>query len=415
MPDAPGEFLFYTGGNVALRDETMSENSDAQGSKPSRLFAPDALRGLLMALMALDHASLFVAHKHPTGEMWGGPFPAYYDTLTFLTRWVTHLCAPGFFLLMGFGMVLLAHAYRQRGWSRWAITRHFLIRGAVLIVLKLLVVNRAWELAPGGWGIQLYIGVLFALGACMILGSLLLWLEPIYPQEGVRSTYLLGVTLVLVIGTELLVPDPSQWGTRLTLPRLLLLVPGGITGSGGRTVLWSYYPVLAWLKLVTFGMVFGCWLLENHKNAFSRAWKLGLAFLAAFVVLRYLGGFGNIRPRMGNTWVDFLNLVKYPPSIVFTLMTTGINLILLGLLGRVRQPEQQWLRPLTVLGQTPLFFYVVHLFLYAALGRLLTPQGTSIAAMYPYWLLGLAMLYPLCLWYGRFKARQPVGSIWRLF
>jgi len=392
----------------------MPANSNSQVGNPSRLFAPDALRGLLMALMALDHASLFVAHKHPQGEMWGGAFPAYSDTLAFLTRWVTHLCAPGFFFLMGVGMALLAHSYHQRGWSRWAITRHFLIRGAMLIALKLLVVNRAWELTPGGWGIQLYIGVLFALGACMILGSLLL--GTLYPLLGVwlKPTFLL-LTLVLMIGTELLVPGPSQWGARLGLLRLLLWVPGGIFGAQGQTVLWSYYPVLPWLKLVTFGMVLGFWLAKNRENALSRAWKLGLAFLAAFVVLRCLNGFGNIRPRMGSTWIDFLNVVKYPPSIVFTLMTMGINLLLLALLGRARERAQKWLRPLLVFGQTPLFFYVLHLFLYAALGKLLTPRGTSIPAMYPYWLLGLAVLYPLCLWYGQFKARQPSGSIWRLF
>jgi uncharacterized membrane protein len=384
----------------------MTANPDTQTGKVARLFAPDALRGLIMALMALDHASLFIAHKHSVGEMWGGPFPTYHDTLTFLTRWVTHLCAPGFFLLMGVGIMLLAHAYRQRGWSRWAVTRFFVIRGAALIAVQLLVVNRAWELAPGGWGIQLYFGVLFALGTCMILGSLLGWLKP---------TLLLAVTLALLIGTELALPDPSQWGARLSVVRIVWLVPGGIMGSTGQAILWSYYPILPWLKLVTLGMVVGSWLVENREKAFKRAWKLGLALLAAFVVVRWLNGFGNIRPRMGDSWIDFLNVVKYPPSIVFTLMTTGVNLILLGPLGHASQQMQRWLRPLTVLGQTPLFFYVLHLFLYAILGRLLTPGGTSIPAMYPYWLLGLAMLYPLCLWYARVKAREPMVSIWRLF
>jgi uncharacterized membrane protein len=402
---------------IPVEDDTMRENSGSQAGTLSRLFAPDALRGLMMVLMALDHANLFVAHKHPTGETRGGPFPVYHDALTFLTRLVTHLAAPGFFLLMGAGMVLLAHAhqprptdggteYQQRGWSRWAITRHLITRGFVLIALKLLVVNRAWELSPGGWGIQLYIGVLFALGACMILGSLLLWLKPIH---------LLLLTLVLLIGTELAVPAPSQWGQGQHLLPYLLWLPGRITGAGGRMLVWSYYPVLPWLKFVTFGMVLGHGLVGDRRKALSRAWKLGLIFLGAFVVLRYLNGFGNIRPRMGNGWIDFLNVVKYPPSIVFTLMTTGANLVLLGLLGGAGRLAQRWLRPLIVFGQAPLFYYVLHLFLYAALGRLLTPQGTSIPAMYPYWLLGLAILYPLCLCYGRFKARQPMGSIWRLF
>jgi len=378
--------------------------SEKQGHAASRLFAPDALRGLIMGLMALDHANLFVAHKHSIGEMWGGAFPVYSDTLTFLTRLVTHLCAPGFFFLMGAGMALLAYSYRQRGWSKWQVTRHLLLRGAVLIAIKLLVVNRAWELSPAGWGIDVYIGVLFALGATMILGSLLLWLKPVY---------LLLLTVVLAIGTELLVPHPSQWGAGMGWLTYVLLVPGGIVGAGGKMALWSYYPVLPWLELVTFGMVFGYWLTVDPGKAFGRAWKLGLAFLGAFVVLRYLNGFGNIRPRMGDSWIDFLNVVKYPPSLAFELMTMGVNLILLALFARVSARGRRFFQPLVVLGQVPLFFYVLHLFVYGALGYLFAPNGTTIPRMYPFWLLGLLILFPLCLWYGRFKQRQPAQSLLR--
>jgi len=71
-------------------------------------------------------------------------------------------------------MALFAHSRQAAAWSRWAVTRYFLVRGAVLIAIKLLIVDRAWDLAPGGWGIQIHLGVLFALGAGMLLGSLLL-------------------------------------------------------------------------------------------------------------------------------------------------------------------------------------------------------------------------------------------------
>ena len=113
-------------------------------SKPSRLLAVDALRGMIIVFMALDHANYFVAQKHPTSEIWDGMYPVYYDTLTFLARLVTHFAAPGFFLLMGVGMFLFARSRSQRGWSRWAIIRHFLVRGVLLIALQLLIVNRAW-------------------------------------------------------------------------------------------------------------------------------------------------------------------------------------------------------------------------------------------------------------------------------
>jgi uncharacterized membrane protein len=383
-----------------VSEKHESHLPDKTGYKASRLSPLDALRGLIMVLMALDHANHFIAQQHSSGEYWGGRFPIYHDALAFLTRLVTHLCAPGFFFLMGVGMVLFAQSRRKQGWSEWAIVRHFLIRGGLVIALQLLVVNRAWELSAGGWGLELYIGVLFALGGTMILGSLLLWLKP---------KVLLGLTAVLVLGTELLISDLHLWNQVFQPLSRLLLVPGG------NLELWVNYPVLPWLELVTFGMVFGHWLVDDSQKAFERALKLGAAFILAFLVLRYLDGFGNIRPRGGNTWIDFLNVVKYPPSITFNLLTMGVNLIIVGLVARASERLQQYFQPLVVFGQVPLFFYLTHLFLYAGLGLWLTPGGTSIPKMVPYWLLGLLILFPLCLWYGQLKHRQLANSILRFF
>jgi uncharacterized membrane protein len=364
----------------------------------SRLVPLDALRGLIMILMALDHTSHFVAQQHSPGEYWGGPFPTYHSAVAFLTRLVTHLSAPGFFFLMGAGMVLFAESRRRSGWSRWAIARHFIIRGTVLVALQLLVVNRAWELSPGGWGLDVYIGVLIALGGTMILASTVLWLKP---------EALLALTAALVLGTELLSPNPGLWGHAFHPLTHVLLVPGG------SPALWANYPVLPWLEFVTFGMVFGQWLGRDSRGAFRRALLLGAALTLAFLALRYLDGFGNIRPRAGDTWIDFLNVVKYPPSIAFSLLTMGVNLLLVGLFGQARGSVRPWLHPLVVFGRVPLFFYLMHLFLYLALGHLLTPLGTGVLQMIPYWLLGLLILYPLCLWYGRLKNHRPANSILR--
>jgi uncharacterized membrane protein len=382
----------------------MSEGNGSNTHGISRLFAVDALRGLIMVFMALDHANLLVAQKHSPGEYWGGAYPVYYDALAFVTRFLTHLSAPGFFLLMGAGMALFAHSRRARGWSRWAVIRHFLIRGAVLIALQLLVVNQMWWLSPAGWGIQIYIGVLFSLGSAMIVGSLLLWLKPIY---------LLGLAAALLIGTELLVPDPSRWGPGMSAFNLVLATPGGIVSEGGPLILWTNYPILPWLELAAFGLAFGHWLAQDPKAAFKRGMIIGAACIAAFIGVRYLDGFGNIRPRLGNTWIDWLNAVKYPPSIAFTTLTTGINLLVLGGMAQIRGWGQRLLGPLVVYGREPLFFYLAHILLYAGMGHLLTPNGTSIPLMYPFWLLGLLILFPLCLWYGGFKRRQPLRSAWR--
>ena len=373
-------------------------------SKPNRLFPVDALRGLIIILMALDHANHFVAQRHSSGEYWGGLFPVYHDTLTFLTRFVTHLAAPGFFFLMGIGMVYFADSRRQRGWSRWQVIRYFLLRGVILIALQFVVINRAWELSPGGWVLTVYVGVLFALGAAMMIGSLLVWLKP---------WHLVVLTIVLLIGTEMLVPDANLWN-QLQYSNVVDTLNPFLIRTGGTVELWSNYPVLPWLELLTFGMFFGYALLDDRAKAYRNGLLVGIAFLLVFVVVRYLDGFGNIRPKAGNTWIDFLNLVKYPPSITFTLLTTGINLILLGLLARLSTKWQRYLQPLVVFGQVPLFFYVLHLFLYAGLGWLLAPDGTTIARMLPVWLLGLLLLYPLCLWFDRYKHRQPDNSVVRL-
>jgi uncharacterized membrane protein len=367
--------------------------------KPSRLVPLDALRGLIIALMALDHANLFIAQQHSSGEYWGGPFPVYRDALPFLTRLVTHLSAPGFFFLMGAGMVLFAHSRRARGWSERAIVGHFLVRGGVLIGLQFLVVNRAWELSPGGWMLDVYVGVLFALGGAMILGSLLLRLKPLV---------LLLLSGALVLGVALFIPDPDAWNQAFHPVSRLLLIPGG------NLDLWVNYPVLPWLGLTTFGMLFGHWLLDDPRAAFKRALRLGALFLLAFLAIRYLDGFGNLRPRQGDTWMDLMNVVKYPPSVAFTLLTMGANLALLGLFAQVGERLQRYVRPLVVFGRVPLFFYLTHLFLYVGLGHLL-PGSTSIAAMYPYWLLGLVILFPLCLWYGGLKHRQVARSAVRFF
>lgn len=379
--------------------ESRNEHAvEVTTSKGARLLSIDALRGLIIVFMALDHANYIVALKHTSGEYWGGAFPAYYNTLAFLNRFVTHLCAPGFFFLMGVGMLLYAESRRERGWSTWKILRHFWIRGGLLIALQLLVVNRIWHMAAPPFP-ELYVGVLVALGGTMILGSFFLRLKPVY---------LLLLTLALFIGMELTHPDPAQWG--LIFDKPLGLVLGYSGGSGD---FWVTYPVLPWLEMVTFGLLFGHWVRKNSEEAFRRGLILGVAFLVLFVVLRYLDGFGNIRPRMGDGLIDYLNVVKYPPSMTFNLLTTGINLILLWGFSRVTERLRLLLEPLTAFGRAPLFSYILHLLLYVGIGRLFAPNGTSIAMVYPFWLLGLAILLPLAWWYGGFKGRQPANSLLR--
>jgi uncharacterized membrane protein len=185
--------------------------------------------------------------------------------------------------------------------------------------------------------------------------------------------------------------------------------------SGSNGTIWVNYPLLSWMEVVVFGIIFGKMLRNNSQRAYKRGLLIGVVFLLLFLILRILDGFGNTRPMDGNSWIDFLNVVKYPPSITFNLLTLGINLIILWGFSIVKVDYQKYLNPLIVIGRVALFVYVLHLFLYAIMGLILTPDGTSIPTMYLYWLLGLVILYPLSLKYGAIKHSRPSNSVFRYF
>jgi uncharacterized membrane protein len=182
--------------------------------------------------------------------------------------------------------------------------------------------------------------------------------------------------------------------------------------SGGTGEFWSNFPVLPWLELVVFGMVFGRWLLDDEKKAYQKGLWIGVALLVLFLILRSADGFGNIRPRAGDSWIDFLNVVKYPPSLTFTFLTMGINLIVLWGFSKTGESFQTASRPIVAFGRAPLFVYILHLYLYMLMGRFFAPHGTSLPVMYIYWLAGQTILYLPALWYGRFKhSESPLRAI----
>ncbi len=381
----------------------------------SRLIAPDALRGLIMVLMAVDHAAFFVARIHPA-EYWGVAMPEYPGALAFLTRFVTHLCAPGFFFLMGVGMALFADSRGRLGWSEGRITRHLALRGVLLIGLQLLIENPAWfagifasqvrmetygATAPGGSDVipWLLIGVLSSLGASLIVWSLL---------RRLPGWAIAAVSLTAVLGTQLAVPGADQVATRYPALVRLMMLPG-------LSDLWMVtYPVVPWLGLAGAGILFGRLVGRDPRRAYG--WALGTGGLALllFAALRAAGGFGNLHPPAGEGWIAFLNVTKYPPSLVFVLLTLGIDLVLLAALRGREAALGRWGRPLVVFGRTPLFFYLAHIYLFLLAG-LLVREGTGYAGLYAAWLTGLLVLYPLCGWYGGFKARRPADSLWRFF
>jgi hypothetical protein len=129
--------------------------------------------------------------------------------------------------------------------------------------------------------------------------------------------------------------------------------------------------------------------------------------------VRAEGSWGNIRLPRDGSWIEFLNNVKYPPSFVFLAISLGINLLLLALFNRLNIRSER--SPLIVFGQTPLFFYIAHLYLLIACAFVFFREPSSLEGMYVVWALALVALYPLCAWYRRFKLAKPRSSVWRMF
>jgi uncharacterized membrane protein len=384
---------------------------------PSRIEALDALRGLIMLLMALDHAADFVSGHHTT-EIWGNPIPVHESGLAFATRAISHLCAPGFFLLMGVAMALFAASRLERGWSQAQVTGYFARRAGVLVLIDLFVASPPFvfsmmsrspvtDLAVppvpgGGEAVFFSFGVLTALGFSMLVGGLLL-------RAGAAACAAGGVAVA--IGCQLIVPGFVAVDEAYSVWLRVTLIPGQ---SGPFMTIYSVVP---WFSACALGLAGGELLRRDPERALRAAPAVGLAMLVGFIVLRVLGGFGNTHPAESVHWLALLNVTKYPPSLVFWLLTLGIDLLLLGLFAALaRGPHGlgSWARPLLVLGRAPLFFYVVHLWFFCAVG-LLMPGDVSLAALYPIWLVGVGALLPACAWYGRFKSARPAESLWRLF
>lgn len=379
-----------------------------------RYLSVDALRGLIMMIMAVDHASGFIARQHAT-EFWFGAMSAYDGAFPFLTRWITHLCAPGFFFLMGAGIYWFAASYREAGGTEWGAVRRTAIRGFVLLLtgqfleapvmflqglLKPAAVslNRVSAPLPND-GTALYWGliVLSGLGLVMIACALLLRLQP--------WMWLLVCALCLAATNSLLPVSgkPGPWW-------MTVLLAPGLSQH-----LLVIYPVIPWLAGAAGGMYFGRWWRANPVQAGRRVWIIGALLLIAGVVLRAAGGWGNIRLPRDSGWIEFLNNVKYPPSLVFWTMSLGIDLLLLALLTRLPDKVKSASSPLIVFGQTPLFFYLAHFYFLAICAFALFRDPAPLEGAWLVWAPMLAALYPVCLAYRNFKLTKPRDSLWRLF
>jgi uncharacterized membrane protein len=367
------------------------------GSAPPRLESVDALRGLIMVLMALDHARDFFHWGALHGE---DPLNlAQTSPALFLTRWATHYCAPIFSFLAGTGVFLAT----QRGKTKSEISWFLVTRGAWLIFLELtLLVWFGWNFAID---LKFYIlATLWALGWSMIVLAGLVRL-PLWAIATFSLTLILGHNALDGI-------TPESWGAWAWLWRLLH-VSGQFKTSGGFNF-WAFYPLIPWVGVMALGYAFGA--VYRWEPARRRRWLLaaGTAAVVGFIVLRFTNLYGNLtprepQPRPGFTLLSFINTTKYPPSLCYLLMTLGPGLIALALLER---PLPRWLQPFLVFGRVPFFYYVLHIPILHALGVLALAAGLSarggfgLPVVYAAWLGVVMALYFPCRWYAALKRRR---------
>src|SRR3954468_3143089 len=373
-----------------------------------RLQSVDALRGLVMIIMALDHVRDFVsaaAMSFPPTNL------TRTTTALFLTRWVTYFCAPVFAFTAGMG----AYLWMRRDRTKGQLSQFLVTRGLWLIVLELTVLR--WILfLQFGWKNQLIIlSVIWMLGLSMLVLAALIHLP---------SKWLATLSILVIAGHNLLDSVPSARFGKLAWLWDILHVQSVFPLLGANILV--AYPLIPWVAVMVAGYCFGSVLRWDAGRRQRFLVTLGIALSAAFVVVRAWNRYGDPAPWTAQhstlfTILSFLNCTKYPPSLQFLLMTLGPAFILMALLERVRFSDNH---PLIVFGRVPLFYFVAHLAVahmfaillgttrYGWKSFLLLPApsmgspaelfppnyGYDLWAVYAVWIAVVAMLYPVCRW-----------------
>ena len=376
----------------------LPPRADSRG----RLLSIDALRGLVILFMLLDHVrETFYLHRQVPDPMVVAETPPE----LFFSRLLAHLCAPVFVFLTGLSAFLYGSKHAN---GRAAASSFLWKRGLFLVVLEVTVINFAWtfQFPPA----KVFLQVIWVIGLSMLALAALVWL----PR---KALFALGV--VLVAGHNLLDGVHFPAGHVLHVPWAVLHDRGWIEVSDALRLRTSY-PLLPWIGVIALGYAAGPWFRQGADEARRQrlllAW--GLALLAGFVLLRAANFYGDRPWAAGDsglaTLMSFLNITKYPPSLLFIALTLGVGLLLLRAFER--RQGATWLAPLAVYGAAPMFFYVLHLyvlkFLYlggeAAWGA---NQGKFFGfdAVWAVWLAAIVLafaLYPAVRAFAALKARR---------
>ena len=365
------------------------------------------LRGLVIAVMVLDHVRDFF---HVDANNFDPVDPLKSYPLLFATRWVTHLCAPTFVFLAGVSILF----QKGSGKSPAALSRFLLTRGLWLIFLEATVISFGFNFGEP----FVFLQTIWSIGMGMVCMSLISRFSP-------RTVLVLGVALLALY--PLAVPLTAGANGALGIIRTLAIAPGMIPG----TPILAFYAFVPWLSVMCLGFGLGPIYRLPTAERSRILLPLALGLLALFLALRAVDGYGDpvpwvIEPSGTQTLLSFMAVSKYPPSPDYVCATLGVSILIFLALGHLRG----WLaRRLLDFGRTPLFTYVVHIYIahslmLAAAIAFGTPQaaisvvagnppggppipwGFPLGVVYAVWLLVLALLIPLSHWFAGIKHRR---------
>ncbi|MGZ3914952.1 MAG: DUF1624 domain-containing protein [Flavisolibacter sp.] len=375
-----------------------------------RVYSIDVLRGIVMIIMALDHVRDFL---HTSSIEFQPTDLTKTTPALFFTRWITHLCAPTFVFLSGTSAFLSMKA----GEDVQATKRFLLKRGIWLILLEFTLVNF------GLWfdihfNVFLF-DVIAAIGFGFIILSLLL-------NCSVRTIAVIALAIIFLHNLAPLVPGAeNSLFKKIGMP---FFAPAAFPFGNGKLFVMGYPPI-PWLGIMLAGFAFGSFLRMGLLQRRPLILKIGLASIGMFLVLRTINIYGDPFPWMGQknglfTFLSFINVTKYPPSLEFCLLFLGMMLLILYALGEVKN---KWTDAIAVYGKVPLFYFVVHWYIIHPLvfvmvylqgfktsdmifgfnfGRPKSGSGLPLWAVYLVWILIVVVMYPLCRSYGRYKANH---------
>ena len=377
----------------------------------NRIKSIDVLRGLIMIIMALDHTRDYF---NADAFLFDPLNLSKTTTLLFFTRWITHFCAPIFILLAGTSAFISGQKKTKKELSSFLVKR-----GLWLIFLELTVVNFAWFFNIHFTFILL--AVIWALGICMIFLAGIIFL----PKK-----IILWLGIILVAGHNLL--DGIHFPGNNFMDYLWSFLHEQNGFQDGKYGILFAYPLLPWIGVMALGYCLGE-LFSNGYDPVKRRRLLltiGTGSLILFAILRGINVYGNLKPWKEQssamfTFLSFIDVTKYPPSLDYILLTDGTALIFLSLIENV---SNRFTRFVSVYGRVPMFYYLLHIYLihlialmaavltgfewkamtgfhtWISYSQQLNGYGFNLAVVYGVWISVVILLYPLCKWYDRYKS-----------